>query len=124
MARRSSQMKLSQNPHALRDSAEKNLEVAIGRAVRELRKRQRMTGADLATQTGLSVGMLSKIENGVISSSLGTLQALETIKLLSGMATPRNTLRLFDARTSNWRALALQRSRSCPVCGGRHADLV
>ncbi|MGG5867523.1 hypothetical protein ACQT30_16740, partial [Klebsiella pneumoniae] len=25
---------------------------------------------------------------------------------------------------SNWRALALQRSRSCPVCGGRHADLV
>ncbi|WP_227498205.1 hypothetical protein, partial [Klebsiella pneumoniae] len=24
----------------------------------------------------------------------------------------------------NWRALALQRSRSCPVCGGRHADLV
>ncbi|HFF3714923.1 TPA: hypothetical protein ACGCNI_005653, partial [Klebsiella pneumoniae] len=23
-----------------------------------------------------------------------------------------------------WRALALQRSRSCPVCGGRHADLV
>ncbi|MFZ6870089.1 molybdopterin biosynthesis protein MoeB, partial [Klebsiella pneumoniae] len=48
----------------------------------------------------------------------------ETIKLLSGMATPRNTLRLFDARTSNWRALALQRSRICPVCGGRHADLV
>ena len=54
----------------------------------------------------------------------GHPQALETIKLLSGMATPRNTLRLFDARTSNWRALALQRSRSCPVCGGRHADLV
>jgi sulfur carrier protein ThiS adenylyltransferase len=55
---------------------------------------------------------------------MGTLQALEAIKLLSGMTTPRNTLRLFDARTSNWRNLALQRSRSCPVCGGRHADLV
>ena len=40
---------------------------------------------------------------------MGTLQALEAIKLLSGMATPRNTLRLFDARTSNWRNLALQR---------------
>lgn len=61
---------------------------------------------------------------GPVVGMMGTLQALETIKLLSGMATPRNTLRLFDARTSNWRALALQRSRSCPVCGGRHADLV
>ena len=55
---------------------------------------------------------------------MGTLQALEAIKLLSGMTTPRNTLRLFDARTSSWRNLALQRSRGCPVCGGRHADLV
>ena len=33
-------------------------------------------GADLAAQTGLSVGMLSKIENGVISPSLGTISAL------------------------------------------------
>ena len=50
---------------------------------------------------------------------MGTLQALETIKLLSGMATPRNTLRLFDARTSNWRALALQRPQG--VARRRHA---
>lgn len=68
--------RLSQDPHALRESREKNLEVAIGRQVRELRKRQRMTGGDLAAQTGLSVGMLSKIENGVISPSLTTLQML------------------------------------------------
>jgi transcriptional regulator with XRE-family HTH domain len=68
--------KLTQNPHDLRDGREKNLEVAIGRQVRELRKRQRMTGSDLAAQTGLSVGMLSKIENGVISPSLNTLQIL------------------------------------------------
>lgn len=67
---------LRQNPHAVRDQREKNLEVAIGRQVRELRKRQRMTGADLAAQTGLSVGMLSKIENGVISPSLNTISAL------------------------------------------------
>lgn len=99
MARKSvSQVKLSQNPHALRDSSEKNLEVAIGRSVRELRKRQRMTGADLATQTGLSVGMLSKIENGVISSSLGTLQTLANalrvplIQLFSGYAEPRGAM--------------------------------
>ncbi len=67
---------LQQNPHAMREVREKNLEVAIGRQVRELRKRQRMTGADLAAQTGLSVGMLSKIENGVISPSLTTISTL------------------------------------------------
>ncbi|WP_234988923.1 helix-turn-helix domain-containing protein [Tropicibacter naphthalenivorans] len=67
---------MKQNPHALREHREKNLEVAIGRQVRELRKRQRMTGADLAGKTGLSVGMLSKIENGVISPSLNTISAL------------------------------------------------
>lgn len=65
-----------QDPHALKEGREKNLEVAIGRQVRELRKRQRMTGADLAAQTGLSVGMLSKIENGGISPSLNTLSTL------------------------------------------------
>lgn len=99
MARKSvSQMKLSQDPHALRDSSERNLEVAIGRSVRELRKRQRMTGADLAAQTGLSVGMLSKIENGVISSSLGTLQALANalrvplIQLFQGYEEPRGAM--------------------------------
>ncbi len=67
---------LRQNPHAVKELREKNLEVAIGRQVRELRKRQRLTGADLAAQTGLSVGMLSKIENGVISPSLNTISAL------------------------------------------------
>ena len=55
---------------------------------------------------------------------MGTLQALEAIKLLSGMAAPRNALRLFDARTSSWRTLTLQRSLGCPVCGGQHAGVV
>jgi transcriptional regulator with XRE-family HTH domain len=67
---------LKQNPHAVRETREKNLELAIGRQIRELRKRQRMTGADLAAQAGLSVGALSKIENGLVSPSLATLQAL------------------------------------------------
>ena len=61
---------------------------------------------------------------GPVVGMMGTLQALEAIKLLSGMVTPRNTLRLFDARTSAWRSLALQRAQSCQVCGGQHADLV
>lgn len=67
---------LTQDPHAVKEQREKNLEVAIGRQVRDLRKHQRMTGADLAAKAGLSVGMLSKIENGVISPSLNTISML------------------------------------------------
>lgn len=68
--------KLSQDPHRIRDAREKNLETAIGREVREFRHTRGMTVADLAQATGLSVGMLSKIENGVTSPSLTTLQIL------------------------------------------------
>ena len=89
---------LSQNPHAVGEPREKNLEVAIGRQVRELRKRQRMTGGDLAGKTGLSVGMLSKIENGVISPSLNTMSALANalgvplVQLFSGFEEPRGAM--------------------------------
>ena len=68
--------KLSHDPHELRENLEKNLETAIGRPVREFRHARNMTVADLAEATGLSVGMLSKIENGVTSPSLTTLQVL------------------------------------------------
>jgi len=68
--------KLSQDPHKVQDIREKNLETAIGREVREFRRQRGMTVADLAQATGLSVGMLSKIENGVTSASLTTLQTL------------------------------------------------
>lgn len=67
---------LRQDPHKVREQREKNLETAIGREVREFRRARAMTVADLAQATGLSVGMLSKIENGVTSPSLTTLQAL------------------------------------------------
>ncbi|MCR9146983.1 MAG: XRE family transcriptional regulator [Rhodobacteraceae bacterium] len=70
--------RLSQDPHRVREAREKNLETAIGREVREVRKARGMTVADLADATGLSVGMLSKIENGVTSSSLTTLQVLSS----------------------------------------------
>jgi transcriptional regulator with XRE-family HTH domain len=70
--------RLSQDPHRVREAREKNLETAIGREVREVRKARGMTVADLAESTGLSVGMLSKIENGVTSSSLTTLQVLSS----------------------------------------------
>lgn len=89
---------LSQDPHAVRDTLEKNLEVAIGRQVRELRKRKQLTGGDLAKLAGLSVGMLSKIENGVISPSLTTLQVLANalsvpvLQLFSGFEEARGAM--------------------------------
>ena len=67
---------LKQDPHRLRDGREKVLEVAIGREVRAHRRKQEITVAELSTQTGLSTGMLSKIENGNTSPSLTTLQTL------------------------------------------------
>ncbi|MEH7829153.1 helix-turn-helix domain-containing protein [Gemmobacter denitrificans] len=65
-----------QDPHRVRELNERNLEAAIGREVRAFRRQQGMTVADLAQVTGLSIGMLSKIENGITSPSLTTLQIL------------------------------------------------
>lgn len=67
---------LKQDPHAIRDTREKVLEVALGHEVRAFRKKLGITVADLAAATSLSLGMLSKIENGITSPSLTTLQAL------------------------------------------------
>jgi transcriptional regulator with XRE-family HTH domain len=67
---------LRQNPHRVRETREKVLEVAIGREVRAYRKKKNITVADLSETTGLSIGMLSKIENGNTSPSLTTLQSL------------------------------------------------
>lgn len=89
---------LKQNPHAVHEAREKVLEVAIGHQVRELRRRQRMTVAELATQTRLSAGMLSKIENGLISPSLSTLQTLAhafripLVQLFSGYEEPKGAM--------------------------------
>ena len=55
---------------------ENQLEDAIGRQVRVYRAQLGMTIANLARQSNLSPGMLSKIENGHTSPSLGTLQSV------------------------------------------------
>jgi len=54
----------------------RSLEAGIGTEVRRLRKSLDLTMAELATATGISAGMLSKIENGAISPSLATLDSL------------------------------------------------
>lgn len=53
-----------------------SLQVAVGREIKRYRIKAGLTVAGLAGAAGLSPGMLSKVENGQISPSLGTLQAL------------------------------------------------
>ena len=64
-----------QHPHET-EVDDSSLEVSIGGEVREFRKKLDMTVAELAKASGLSAGMLSKIENGMTSPSLATLRAL------------------------------------------------
>ena len=67
--------------------SKKSLERAIGAQVRTLRRSADLSIADLATAADMSPGMLSKIENGAISASLSSLEALST-----ALAVPITTL--------------------------------
>jgi transcriptional regulator with XRE-family HTH domain len=58
------------------EQADRTLEAGIGIEVRRLRKALDLTVVELGVAAGISAGMLSKIENGGISPSLGTLGAL------------------------------------------------
>lgn len=55
---------------------DKSLERALGHQVRMLRRERDLSLADLGAAAGISHGMVSKIENGQISPSLATVNAL------------------------------------------------
>ena len=61
-------------------------------------------------------------ENGVIAplvGIIGTCQAMETIKLLTGVGDSLTGFILyFDAKRMEWRKLRLPKTPDCPVCGG------
>ena len=55
---------------------------------------------------------------GVLPGIIGSIQALETIKLIVGVGESLvNRLLLFDARRMQFRELALAKDPACPVCG-------
>lgn len=54
----------------------RQLQLLIGREVRKYRRKHEITATELAHAAGISLGMLSKIEKGIISPSLGTLHSL------------------------------------------------
>ncbi len=61
---------------APQQSSNRSLAKSIGMQVRALRRKLDLTGAELADQAGISAGMLSKIENGAVSASIESLEAL------------------------------------------------
>jgi adenylyltransferase/sulfurtransferase len=55
---------------------------------------------------------------GVLPGIIGSLQALETVKLLLGVGTSlAGRLLIFDALALEWREVSLRRNPNCPVCG-------
>ncbi|MFP4624948.1 MAG: molybdopterin-synthase adenylyltransferase MoeB [Gemmatimonadota bacterium] len=55
---------------------------------------------------------------GVIPGIIGSLQALEAVKLITGAGDPMiGRLLLFDGLTFRFRELKLRRNPGCPVCG-------
>ena len=57
---------------------------------------------------------------GVLPGVVGSLQALETIKLILGVGQPLvGRLLLFDALAMRWRELVLRKDPECPACGER-----
>jgi len=63
--------------------------------------------------------------NGILApvvGMIGSLQATEAIKLVTGSGTPLfGRLLLLDAFTMEWRSLKLNPDPDCPVCGGQLA---
>jgi len=55
---------------------------------------------------------------GVLPGIIGSIQALEVIKLLLGQGhTLSGRLLIFDALEMSWREMAVSRNTNCPVCG-------
>lgn len=61
------------------DGSRKTLDHYLGRMIHDLRRHDRLTLADVADQAGISRGMLSKIENGQVSTSLETLSKIAAV---------------------------------------------
>lgn len=64
---------------------------------------------------------LSCAESGVVAplvGLIGSFQALEAIKLLSGAGTPHRGLSTFDGLSGQWRHFRVPRDPACATCGG------
>jgi len=53
---------------------------------------------------------------GPVPGAIGALMAVEALKFLAGMESPRGVLRLFDATSGEFRSVAVKKRSDCPVC--------
>jgi transcriptional regulator with XRE-family HTH domain len=53
-----------------------SIDLAIGSALQDLRKNRGLTARQLSADAGVSAAMISRIENGLVSPSISTLNAL------------------------------------------------
>ncbi|MBK9950851.1 MAG: molybdopterin-synthase adenylyltransferase MoeB [Candidatus Competibacteraceae bacterium] len=73
--------------------------------------------ADLNPETCAQTGVLAPIV-GII----GSIQALEAIKVLTGLGEPLDgRLLLLDGARMEWRTMKVRRDPTCPICGDRGA---
>ncbi len=57
---------------------------------------------------------------GVLPGVIGTMQAVEALKLLLGVGRPLvGRLMLYDALEQSWRTLKVKKNPACPVCGDK-----
>jgi adenylyltransferase/sulfurtransferase len=57
---------------------------------------------------------------GILPGVIGTMQAVEAIKLILGVGRPLvGRLMLYDALEQSWRTLNVKRNPSCPMCGDK-----
>ncbi|NRA64784.1 MAG: molybdopterin-synthase adenylyltransferase MoeB [Pseudobacteriovorax sp.] len=56
---------------------------------------------------------------GVLPGIIGSIQALETIKLLLGLPRGNQTLNLFDGKSLRWTKIQLNKDPDCPNCGSK-----
>ena len=63
--------------------------------------------------------------NGVLApvpGVIGTLMAVETLKYFAGIATDTSLLRLYDAATTEFHTLKIQKREDCPTCATTGAE--
>jgi molybdopterin-synthase adenylyltransferase len=60
---------------------------------------------------------------GPVVGVMGTLQALQAIRLLTGLPVS-DTLQLFDGQTLSWKSLSFRRDPACPVCAAPQTGTV
>ena len=68
--------------------------------------------------------MLDCAGNGVfapVPGVIGTMMAVEALKHLAGLDSPRGALRLYEGDSGRFHSVTIPKRADCPACGARDA---